>query len=55
MLSAVAWWDAKKCNVPADSLDHIRLTKIIQGGSGGLKDRIVRTERALKILRTSPM
>lgn len=54
MFAAVVWWDVRKCNIPADKLDHVTLTRIIQGGRGGLKDRIIRTERALKVLRDTP-
>ena len=49
-LTAGWFWSTHKCNPPADALDHIRLTKIINGGTIGLDDRIKHTNEALTVL-----
>jgi len=50
VLTAGWFWSTHKCNPPADSLDHTRLTKIINGGTIGLDDRIKHTNQALQVL-----
>lgn len=49
-LTAGWFWDTHKLNAPADALDHARVTKIINGGSIGLEDRIKHTQQALLVL-----
>lgn len=49
-LTAGWFWSTHKCNSPADALDHIRLTKIINGGTIGIDDRIKHTNEALSVL-----
>ena len=47
LLTAGWFWSTHKCNPPADSLDHVRLTKIINGGTIGLDDRVKHTNEAI--------
>jgi len=51
-LTAGWFWSTHKCNAPADSLDHVKLTKIINGGTIGLDDRIKHTNEAISILNS---
>lgn len=44
--SAAWWWAAHGCNELADAGDFEKLTRRINGGTNGLKDRIERHERA---------
>ena len=46
-LTAGWFWDTHKCNAQAASSDWIRLTKIINGGTIGLDDRIHHIQMAL--------
>lgn len=50
LLTAGWFWSTHKCNPPADALDHVRLTKIINGGTIGLDDRIKHTMEALAVI-----
>ena len=50
MLSAGWFWDKNKLNTIADKLDHVLLTKKINGGTNGLEDRIERTKNNLVVL-----
>ena len=49
-LTAGWFWDTHKLNAPADALDHAKVTKIINGGTIGLEDRIKHTQQALLVL-----
>jgi putative chitinase len=49
-LTAGWFWDTHKLNAPADALDHAKVTKIINGGTIGLEDRIKHTQQALAVL-----
>lgn len=49
-LTAGWFWDTHKLNAPADALDHAKVTKIINGGTIGLDDRIKHTQQALLVL-----
>ena len=49
-LTAGWFWSTHKCSAPAESLDHVRLTKIINGGVIGLDDRIKHTNEAIQAL-----
>ena len=49
-LTAGWFWDTHKLNPPADALDHAKVTKIINGGTIGLEDRIKHTQQALLVL-----
>ncbi len=42
--------DVMNLNAPADALDHAKVTKIINGGTIGLEDRIKHTQQALLVL-----
>lgn len=46
-MSAGWFWSIHKCNGAADAQDWVRLTKIINGGTIGIDDRIARTQQAL--------
>lgn len=50
LASACWFWTANNCNPVADQQDHVRLTKIINGGTHGLDDRIARYNRYLAII-----
>lgn len=50
LLTAGWFWSTHKCNPPADALDHVRLTKIINGGTIGLDDRVKHTNEAIAVL-----
>jgi putative chitinase len=49
-MTAGWFWDTHKINAPADAGDHVRVTKIINGGTIGLAQRIAETNLALSVL-----
>jgi putative chitinase len=49
-LTAGWFWDTHKCNAPADALDFVKVTKIINGGTIGLADREKHVREALVVL-----
>ena len=49
-LTAGWFWSTHNCNAPADALDYTKVTKIINGGTIGLDDRIKHTQMALAVL-----
>jgi putative chitinase len=49
-LTAGWFWETHKLNPPADALDFVKVTKIINGGNIGLDDRIKHTQQALAVL-----
>jgi putative chitinase len=49
-LTAGWFWSTHNCNAPADALDFTKVTKIINGGTIGLDDRIKHTQQALAVL-----
>ena len=49
-LTAGWFWDTHKLNPPADALDYTKVTKIINGGTIGLDDRIKHVQLALSVL-----
>ena len=49
-LTAGWFWDTHKLNPPADALDYTKVTKIINGGTIGLDDRIKHVQHALAVL-----
>lgn len=49
-LTAGWFWSTHNCNAPADALDYTKVTKIINGGTIGLDDRIKHTQQALAVL-----
>lgn len=49
-LTAGWFWDTHKLNTPADALDFVKVTKIINGGTIGLDQRIAETKLALAVL-----
>jgi len=49
-LTAGWFWSTHKLNAPADALDHVKVTKIINGGTIGLDQRIAETNQALAAL-----
>jgi putative chitinase len=50
-IRAAGWfWQSHGCNGPADSLEFTRLTKIINGGTNGLADRVARWNVAREAL-----
>ena len=44
------FWSTHNCNAPADALDYTKVTRIINGGTIGLDDRIKHTQQALAVL-----
>jgi putative chitinase len=44
------FWSTHNCNAKADASDWVGLTKVINGGTLGLDDRIVHTNKALAVL-----
>lgn len=50
-LTAGWFWSTHKCNEVAEQQDWVRLTKIINGGTIGLNDRIKHIQEAIEILR----
>lgn len=51
--SACWYWDTHSLNEVADTGNVIRLTKKINGGTNGLKDRVERFEHAMQVLGQS--
>jgi putative chitinase len=49
-LSAGWFWSTHNLNAPADQEDWTRVTKIINGGTFGLEERVALTQHALTIL-----
>jgi putative chitinase len=49
-LSAGWFWSTHNCNAPSDALDYTKVTKIINGGTIGLEDRIKHVQMALAVL-----
>lgn len=49
-LTAGWFWDTHKVNAPADAGDYVRVTKIINGGTIGLDDRVAHTNEALSVM-----
>ncbi|MBK0095252.1 glycoside hydrolase family 19 protein [Erwinia sp. S63] len=49
-MSAAAWWKNHGLNELADTDDVNRITKVINGGTNGLEDRIARLNKAKGIL-----
>ena len=49
-MSAAAWWKNHGLNELADADDVTRITKVINGGTNGLEDRIARLNKAKGIL-----
>jgi len=49
-LTAGWFWDTHKLNPPSDTLDYTKVTKIINGGTIGLDDRIKHVQQALAVL-----
>lgn len=49
-LSGGWFWSTHNCNSPADALDYVKVTKIINGGQIGLDDRIKHVQQALAVL-----
>jgi putative chitinase len=51
-LSGGWFWATHNCNAPADALDYTKVTKIINGGTIGLDDRIKHVQHALSVLNS---
>ena len=49
-LTAGWFWSTHKCNEAAAAQDWVRLTKIINGGTFGLDERVKHTNEALSVL-----
>ena len=49
-LSGGWFWATHNCNSPADSLDFVKVTKIINGGTIGLADREKHVREVLSVL-----
>lgn len=49
-LTAGWFWSTHKCNDPALAQDWVKLTKIINGGTIGLDDRVKHTNEAIAVL-----
>jgi len=49
-LTAGWFWSTHNLNAPADALDYTKVTKIINGGTIGLDDRIKHVQMALAVL-----
>ena len=49
-LTAGWFWETHKLNPPSDALDYTKVTKIINGGTIGLDDRIKHVQHALAVL-----
>lgn len=49
-LSGGWFWSTHNLNSPADGLDYVKVTKIINGGQIGLDDRIKHVQQALAVL-----
>lgn len=51
-LTAGWFWSTHKCNEAAEAEDWVKLTKIINGGTVGLDDRVKHIKEALAVLTT---
>ena len=51
-LTAGWFWSTHKCNEAAAVGDWVKLTKIINGGTVGLEDRIKHINEALAVINT---
>jgi len=51
--TAVAFWNLRACNAAADADDGAKLTRLINGGTNGLSDRLARKHRALALLKAN--
>jgi putative chitinase len=49
-LSAGWFWNTHRCNEAAEAQDWVKLTKIINGGTIGLQDRINHINQAISVL-----
>jgi len=49
-LTAGWFWSTHNLNTPADALDYTKVTKIINGGTIGLDDRIKHVQQALAVM-----
>ena len=49
-LTAGWFWDTHRCNEPAQNADWTRLTRIINGGTFGLDERIKHIQNAINVL-----
>ena len=49
-MTAGWFWATHNCNAKAEAQDWVGLTKIINGGTVGLEDRIAHTQQALAVL-----
>ena len=49
-MTAGWFWATHKCNEKAQVQDWVGLTKIINGGTVGIEDRIAHTQQALAVL-----
>ena len=49
-LSACDYWDMRRCNEAADAGNFELVTRLINGGTNGLDDRLNRWERAKRVL-----
>lgn len=49
-LTAGWFWSTHNLNAPADALDYTKVTKIINGGTIGLDDRIKHVQLALSVI-----
>jgi putative chitinase len=50
VLTAGWFWDTHKCNALANAQDWVKLTKVINGGTIGLEDRVKRISNAIAAL-----
>ena len=49
-LSACDYWDMRRCNEAADAGNFELVTRLVNGGTNGIEDRINRWERAKRVL-----
>lgn len=49
-LSAADYWDMRRCNEAADAGNFELVTRLVNGGTNGIEDRINRWERAKRVL-----
>jgi putative chitinase len=50
MMSAAWFWDSRDINTPADKGAITTVTKLVNGGTNGLAERIAAYNHALKVL-----